>query len=141
MEKEGLWSTIDAARVSGLTVDMLNYFQRTGIFASRKTQRNLRGKPRAYAFADLIMLSAIGTLAASGVSVLRLKKPFNTARRALAAALDLQPSGQVLVATGKRALLVRRDALRDELQQFDTAMVLIDLDRVILDVTSRVESL
>lgn len=122
-----IWSTSDAARLSGLSVDMLNYLQRTGIVASRKvaSQQRMRGRPRAYTFADLIILKAIGSLTAAGVSVLRLQKSIRAARR-----IKIEEAGRYLVTSGDVARFVAEDELAQLLPTLGATLVLIDTDQL-----------
>lgn len=129
---EKFWSTSDAARLSGLSVDMLNYLQRTGIVASRKvaSQQRMRGKPRAYTFADLIILKAIGSLTAAGVSVLRLQKSIRAARRIKIEENERVFAGRYLVTSGDVARFVAEDELAQLLPTLGATLVLIDTDQL-----------
>lgn len=68
------YSTRAAARVSGLSIDMVNYLHRHGIVRTGSGNRTGRGVARAYRYADLLLLRLLSRLLDQGISVLRLKK-------------------------------------------------------------------
>ncbi|MCR1770514.1 MerR family transcriptional regulator [Burkholderia glumae] len=64
----------EAARLAGLSLDMLNYLGRYGIAAPSGNERRARGHARRYLYADLLLLRVIARLLENGISVLRLRK-------------------------------------------------------------------
>ena len=64
----------EAARIAGLTVDMVNYLCRYGIVVPSGNNRRARGHARRYLYADLLLLRVIARLLENGISVLRLRK-------------------------------------------------------------------
>ena len=68
------YSTRSAARISGLSIDMVNYLHRHGIVRPVSGKRKGRGIARAYRYADLLLLRLLSRLLDQGISVLRLKK-------------------------------------------------------------------
>jgi DNA-binding transcriptional MerR regulator len=68
-----------AARLAGLTVDMVNYLCRSGIVVPSLGARG-RGRRRLFSFADVLFLRIVAKLLENGISVLRLKKAFNGMR-------------------------------------------------------------
>jgi DNA-binding transcriptional MerR regulator len=62
-----------AAKVSGLSAHMLNYFCRHGIVEPSGGSRRGRGVARRYSFEDILLLRIIERLLAQGISPLRLK--------------------------------------------------------------------
>ncbi|MFA6180002.1 MAG: MerR family transcriptional regulator [Candidatus Methylopumilus sp.] len=70
-----------AAKLSGLTISMVDYLCRTKVvMPSVKGQRG-RGKKRQYTFGDVVILRAVARLLLAGVSVSRLKKALMNLRR------------------------------------------------------------
>lgn len=68
-----------AARLAGLTVDMVNYLCRSGVVVPSSGGRG-RGRKRLFTFADVLFLRIIARLLENGISVLRLKRAFNGLR-------------------------------------------------------------
>lgn len=138
IDMEELWTTSDAARLSGVTKDMLNYFQRSGIFVAREAHLGTRGKPRAYDFVDLILLSALGELASAGVSVLRLSVSLTVARRALKRSGKRSLSHRYLVTNGERTRLLKAGDSCRMLGTLGGAAVLVDMERLAREVQARI---
>lgn len=67
------FTTKDAARVAGISIDMLNYLCRYGIITPGASTMLGRGRRRKFVFGDLILLRIIARLLEKGVSVLRLR--------------------------------------------------------------------
>ncbi|MYM87711.1 MerR family transcriptional regulator [Rugamonas sp. FT82W] len=68
------YSTRAAARISGLSIDMVNYLHRHGIVRTTPEDRTGRGVARGYRYADLLLLRLLSRLLDQGISVLRLRK-------------------------------------------------------------------
>ena len=66
------FSTATAARISGLSVHMVNYFCRNGLIVPIQEGGSRRGKRRQFQFGDLVLLRTYKRLLASGVSTKRL---------------------------------------------------------------------
>lgn len=64
----------EAARLAGLSVDMLNYLGRYGIATASGSDRRARGHARRYVYADLLLLRVLARLLENGISVLRLRR-------------------------------------------------------------------
>lgn len=67
-------STQVAAKVAGLSVDMVNYLFRHKIVRPTGSKTTGRGVPRKYSYADVLLLRVLATLLRQGISVLALKK-------------------------------------------------------------------
>jgi DNA-binding transcriptional MerR regulator len=67
-------SAASAARIAGLSLDMVNYLCRNGIVAPSGGSSRGRGKVRKYVYADVLLLRLVAKLLEQEVSVLRLKK-------------------------------------------------------------------
>jgi DNA-binding transcriptional MerR regulator len=80
VERDSTLLAKDAAHVVGVTVQMLDYLEREGVFQREqsrweaKSENRQRGVRRLYTFRDLIVLKSIAQLLANGVSVRRIKK-------------------------------------------------------------------
>lgn len=70
------FSAKQAAKLSGLSLDMVNYLCRNEIVAPSGGDRRKRGVKRLYAFSDMLLLRAVAKLLDNGISVLRLQKSF-----------------------------------------------------------------
>src|SRR5665213_2203511 len=67
-------SSVTVSRVSGLSLDMVNYLCRYGIATPHGGGLRGRGRTRRYSYADALLLRVIAKLLANGVSVLRLRR-------------------------------------------------------------------
>lgn len=63
-----------AARLAGLSLDMVNYLCRSEIVLPTAGKKRGRGVPRLYSFSDVLLLRVIARLLEHGISVLRLRK-------------------------------------------------------------------
>jgi DNA-binding transcriptional MerR regulator len=70
----GSFSTAASARISGLSVDMVNYLYRHKIVRPTYDKKSGRGVPRAYSYADVLLLRVLFKLLGQGISVLGLKR-------------------------------------------------------------------
>jgi DNA-binding transcriptional MerR regulator len=69
------WHTAtQAARVSGLSVHMVDYLCRLEIVVPSGSVSRSRGRARRYTYGDVVTMRVISKLLAQGVSVLRCKK-------------------------------------------------------------------
>jgi DNA-binding transcriptional MerR regulator len=68
------FSTSAAARISGLSIDMVNYLYRHKIVRPSVEKKCGKGVARSYAYADVLLLRVLCKLLAQGISVLGLKK-------------------------------------------------------------------
>jgi DNA-binding transcriptional MerR regulator len=69
------WHTAKAAaRISGLSEDMINYLCRHSIVTPSHGKKRGRGTVREYTYADVLLLRLIAKLLTQGVSALKLKK-------------------------------------------------------------------
>lgn len=68
------WFTAkEAAQLSGLTFDMVNYLCRHDLITPTKGTKRGRGTSRRYSFSDILLLRLISKLLLNGISPLRLK--------------------------------------------------------------------
>lgn len=72
LEKD--FPTKDAAKLSGLTIDMVNYLCRYKIVKASGDKKCGRGRARKFVYTDILLLRVIGKLLSNGISVLRLRK-------------------------------------------------------------------
>ena len=91
-----------AARLSGLTVDMIGYLERSKV--SRPTARETgRGRRRRYTAADVTFLAVLRQMLARGIEVRRLQAPLVKAKAKMDALVGKTGSlDGFLVTDGKR---------------------------------------
>ncbi len=87
-EKQGVeppiadcYAASQAARLSGLTLSMVNYLCRSKVVIPTGKGRRGHGRARQYTFGDVVALRLVGKLSANGVSPLRLKKGLQGLRK------------------------------------------------------------
>lgn len=68
------FTAAQAARLAGLSLDMVNYLCRHEIVISSGSSRHGRGVARKYLYDDVVLLRVMAQLLAQGMSVLRLRK-------------------------------------------------------------------
>ena len=71
-----LFTVAQTAKITGLTVAMLNYLCRAGIAVPTQPSIPGRGRKRLYSFGDIVFLKAVARLLDAGISVKRLKSSF-----------------------------------------------------------------
>lgn len=62
-----------AARLSGLTIMMVSYLDRSDVLVPTWPKERGHGRKRRYTFGDVVMLRILASLLKSGISVARLK--------------------------------------------------------------------
>ena len=70
---KGWFTAKEAAHLSDLTFDMVNYLCRNDLISPAKGTKRGRGTLRRYFFRDILLLRVISKLLLNGVSPLRLK--------------------------------------------------------------------
>jgi DNA-binding transcriptional MerR regulator len=75
------FSAAQAAKLAGLSLDMVNYLCRHEIVVASGSVERGRGRPRRYTYADAVLLRVVGRLLKQGVSVLGLKKSITAYRK------------------------------------------------------------
>ncbi|WP_353401985.1 MerR family transcriptional regulator [Duganella hordei] len=91
------WHTAkSAARISGLTEDMVNYLCRHKIVEPTGEKSRGRGNVRKYTYGDVLLLRVVSKLLVQGISVLRLKKSFRSLQRR---GVDVDLTSKKFVAT------------------------------------------
>ena len=71
-----LFSVKQTAKLSGLSVAMLNYLCRVGIAVPTSPKTTGRGRRRLYSFGEIVFLKAVARLLDAGISVKRLRGSF-----------------------------------------------------------------
>lgn len=104
------YSTRSAARISGLSIDMVNYLHRHGIVRISQGKRKGRGIARNYRYTDLLLLRLLSRLLDQGISVLRLKKCL-TALQRRGEDLTLLASKRLVATDGHDVYFGSRDVL------------------------------
>lgn len=75
------FSAKEAAKLSELTFDMINYLCRHDLITPSNGTKRGRGTRRRYSFADIVLLRVIAKLLLNGVSPLRLKDNLTALKR------------------------------------------------------------
>lgn len=75
------FNTREAARLSGLSTDMVNYLCRYSIVTPSGDKKRGRGRARKFTFIDVLLLRVIEKLLNKGVSVLKLRKSFTALQK------------------------------------------------------------
>jgi DNA-binding transcriptional MerR regulator len=75
------YSSAQAARVSGLSLHMVNYLCRNELVVPSSNALRGRGRSRQYTFADIVLLKVVVRLLDQGISVLKCKKSLTALRR------------------------------------------------------------
>ena len=78
---EGWYGAAQAARLTGLSLAMVNYLCRTEVVVPSCTCKRGHGSPRHYSFGDLVALRLIAHLSQTGVQPLRLKNAMQALRK------------------------------------------------------------
>jgi len=78
---EETFSTKKAAKLAGITTDMVNYLCRYKIIVPTGRNECCRGKARKFTFSDVLLLRIIAKLLKNGVSVLGLRKGFTALQK------------------------------------------------------------
>ncbi|RRQ21967.1 helix-turn-helix domain-containing protein [Thiohalobacter thiocyanaticus] len=69
------WYPVEiAARLSGLSMDMVNYLCRYGVVKPSGNTKRGRGHRRKFTFSDILLLRVISQLLSNGISVQRLRR-------------------------------------------------------------------
>jgi DNA-binding transcriptional MerR regulator len=97
-----LYTVKQAARLSGLTVAMLNYLCRVGIATPAKPERAGHGRRRLYTFGEIVFLKVVARLLDAGISVKRLKESFGDLNEKLRKIGPVPKISGHLVTDGKR---------------------------------------
>jgi DNA-binding transcriptional MerR regulator len=100
-----------AARISGLSLDMVNYLCRHGVVKPSGSTKRARGVPRRYLYSDVLLLRVIAKLLEKHVSVLRLKKCLASLQRKTGDASGLL-SKRYLVTDGYDVYFADRNSLQ-----------------------------
>lgn len=103
---EDTFDSRQAARLSGLTLTMLDYLCRSGVVTPSSSAPRGRGRKRLYTFTDVVILRGVSKLLAAGVGVSRLAKALRRLKsRYPDLATDLSPGSYIV--TDGRDLYVR----------------------------------
>ncbi|WP_432432825.1 MerR family transcriptional regulator [Burkholderia gladioli] len=122
------FTAAQAARLAGLSLDMVNYLGRHEIvIASGSTSRG-RGRPRYYTYADVLLLRVMARLLKQGISVLGLKKSM-IAYRKRGGAQDLSLF-RYFVTDGRNVYLREAGSLEDVASGQSSFAFVLDLQAV-----------
>ena len=97
---------IQAANLSGLTVDMITYLGRVDIL--KPSLGGGRGSRRLFTFSDVLFLKVIADLLARGIEVSRLKASLRKARSEADTWIDIRRAPRHYLVTDGTELFVRR---------------------------------
>ena len=137
-KREKLYLIDDAAKLSGLTVHMVNYLERSNLALPTHVRGSARryGVPRLYSFGDIVMLRGVQSLIAMGVKVLRFKRALRTIRSKHSSITPTSVPGRFLVLSPTRAEFVSARELGLQLPASALSAVVLDvqlLQRTIRD--------
>lgn len=114
------FSAQEVARITGISLPMLDYLSRTEYLRPHYVTPGVRGKVRYYSYRDLVVARTIQRLRESGVELARIKIAIQELARDETWLPQKVKNGSVplrwLVTDGKRVLLYNDDGFFDELQ-------------------------
>ena len=125
-----------AAKLSGLTVTMVNYLGRTDVLVPSRPKERKRGRARRYILGDVVMLRILASLLKSGISVDRLKKGLKTFRKYHPKITPKSLPAKYLVTDGIKVYLRHKNQILETLDdkgQMAFAFV-VEIERVRADV-------
>ena len=95
------FSTKEAARLSGLSVNMVDYLCHENLIVPSGNKKRKRGRPREYLFGDVVMLRALALLLNQGISVANLKRSLKLLRKQFPEITKKSLPGKYLITNGK----------------------------------------
>jgi DNA-binding transcriptional MerR regulator len=98
------YSPTQVARVTGLSLCMIDYLCRHEVVIPSSNLLRGRGRTRQYTFADVVLLRVVAKLLKQGISVLGLRKSFLSAKRRRSSVRELL-SRRYFVTDGERIYL------------------------------------
>ncbi len=117
MNIEGPFKISAAARLSGLSISMVDYLCRQGIVIPSASNRRTRGKARLFGISDILMLRSLKILLSRGVSVLRLRESINTLRVRYPDNIEGKFPERFLVTNGKDVLFKSKDGVIESINE------------------------
>ena len=105
----------EAARLSGLSVTMVEYLCRTAIVRPSSSPCRGRGRRREYSFLDVVILRVVSRLLRNGVSISGMRSAFAGLKRRYPHVTQDSLAGALLVTDGKRVFLKRSHEVVEEL--------------------------
>lgn len=127
MAGEQTYTSRHAARLSGLSIYMVNYLCRERLLEPGGWSARGRGRWRAYTFGDVVMLRALARFLKSGISVANLKRSLRDLRRHHPEITPNSLPSTFVVSDGKRVYFRNRQNALETLDgsgQFVFAFVL-----------------
>lgn len=122
-----------AARLAGLTKCMLDYLCRHELVTPSGNEARGRGRARHYTFADIILLRVVAKLLGQGISVLRFRESFLSAKRRRANVREIL-ARKYLVTDGVRVYL-QNDGVLERIDSGQTSFAFVlDLEPVRRDI-------
>ena len=118
-----------AAKLSGLTMHMLNYLSRYEIVAASGSSERGRGKRRLYTYTDVLLLRVLAQLLAQGVSVLGLRKSLATYRKKHGAMLNFH-TARFFVTDGQNVYVGNGEVLENAVSGQAVFAFVLDLEQV-----------
>jgi DNA-binding transcriptional MerR regulator len=123
------YSAAQVAKVTGLSMYMVDYLCRNELVAPTGNASRGRGRQRQYTFSDVVLLRVVAKLLTQGISVLGFRKSFLSAKRRQANMREIL-ARKYLVTDGVRVYLQNEGVLeRIDTGQLSFAFV-IDLDPI-----------
>lgn len=117
MNIEGPFKISVAARLSGLSVYMVDYLCRQEIIVPSGANRKKRGKARLFSIADILMIRSLKVLLDRGISVLRLRESIHALRERYPEDVEGHFPERFLVTNGKDVLFKSKDGALENITE------------------------
>ena len=122
---KGSFTISEAHVLSGLSITMLDYLCRTKIVIPSSTGRRGRGRQRLFSFGDVVLLRVVGRLLSAGVSVLRMKRAFQSLQKLHPEITPTTLPASHLVTDGSKLFLRQRTDILEELESGQLAFMFV----------------
>lgn len=116
MNDQPSFSVKTAAATSGLTIFMVDYLARSGIVVPSVRSKAGRGKPRLYAFGDLVALKTAASLLKGGIEARKLKASLAVLQKKYGKTLTTAPASYFCT-DGQRVMFKSADNLYADLSK------------------------
>jgi DNA-binding transcriptional MerR regulator len=129
-----------AAKLSGLTLHMLNYLSRYEVVIASGSIERGRGKRRMYTYADVLLLRVLAQLLNQGVSVLGLRNELTAYRKRSGGLPDIS-TGRYFVTNGYTVYLQNRGRLENLATGQQAFSFVLDMRPIREDLQKQIEQM